>query len=219
MHFAELLLGLALIWLAAKAAGEGAERLGQPAVLGELLAGVVVGPHALGWVDESHILAALAEIGVVILLFEIGLESDLEELLRAGVQSAAVAAVGIVGPFAAGYALGRWWGLDPLTAIFLGATLTATSVGITARVLADLGRLQDPAARVVLGAAVMDDVLGLVILAVPRREGRPRAARCGSSSRPWRSWRWPPASAFGWRPPCSDGSPRCGAAAPSSWGR
>jgi Kef-type K+ transport system membrane component KefB len=154
------------VWVAAKLAGEGMERLGQTAVLGELLAGVLIGPGVLGLVEESEILVALAEIGVIILLFEIGLESELEDLLRAGVQSSVVALVGIACPLLLGYGLGRWWGLDPITAIFIGATLTATSVGITARVLADLGRLQDPAARVVLGAAVIDDILGLVILAV-----------------------------------------------------
>jgi Kef-type K+ transport system membrane component KefB len=166
VHFADLLFGLAIVWVAAKLAGEGMERLGQTAVLGELLAGVVIGPGVLGLVKESEILVALAEIGVIILLFEIGLQSELEDLLRAGVQSGVVAFVGIACPLLLGYGLGRWWGLSPITAIFIGATLTATSVGITARVLADLGRLQDTAARVVLGAAVLDDILGLVILAV-----------------------------------------------------
>ena len=111
-------------------------------------------------------LHALAELGVLILLFEVGLESDLHELLRAGLQATLVAVVGVVVPFAAGIAVMAWLGFSPLVAVFIGATLTATSVGITARVLADLGRLQDPAAKVVLGAAVVDDILGLIILAV-----------------------------------------------------
>ncbi len=166
MHFAELLFGLALVWIAAKLAGEGMERLGQTAVLGELLAGVIIGPGVLGLARPSEILTVLAELGVIILLFEIGLESDLSELLHAGIQSTVVALVGIACPFLAGYALASATGQTPMTAIFLGATLTATSVGITARVLADLGRLQDLAAKVVLGAAVLDDILGLVILAV-----------------------------------------------------
>jgi Kef-type K+ transport system membrane component KefB len=166
MHFAELLFALAIVWLAAKLAGEGMERLGQTAVLGELLAGVVIGPGVAGLVRPSEVLLALAEIGVIILLFEIGLESDLEELLRAGAQSTVVAVVGVVCPFVLGYWLAAWWGKSATVAIFVGATLTATSVGITARVLADLGRLQDSAAKVVLGAAVLDDILGLVILAV-----------------------------------------------------
>jgi Kef-type K+ transport system membrane component KefB len=166
MELRELLVGLIIVWLAAKLAGEGMERFGQTAVLGELLAGVLVGPGALGLVQESEILHALAEIGVVILLFEIGLQSDLDELLRAGLQSTVVALVGIACPFLLGFALASWWGKPTLVAVFIGATLTATSVGITARVLSDLGRLQDAAARVVLGAAVLDDVVGLVILAV-----------------------------------------------------
>lgn len=166
MGLGELLLGLVIVWLAAKLAGEAMERVGQTAVLGELLAGVVIGPGVLGLVSESEILHALAEIGVIILLFEIGLESDLGELLRAGLQSTVVALVGIACPFAFGYGLAIWWGKPTLVAVFVGATLTATSVGITARVLSDLGRLQEAASRVVLGAAVLDDVLGLVILAV-----------------------------------------------------
>ncbi|HEY7654664.1 MAG TPA: cation:proton antiporter [Methylomirabilota bacterium] len=166
MEFRELLLALVLIWLAAKVAGEGMERIGQTAVLGELLAGVVIGPGVLGLVHESEVVHALAELGVLILLFEVGLESDLDELLEAGLQATLVAVVGVVLPFAAGFGVMHWLGHPPLLAVFVGATLTATSVGITARVLADIGRLQDPAAHVVLGAAVVDDILGLIILAI-----------------------------------------------------
>jgi Kef-type K+ transport system membrane component KefB len=166
MELRELLFALATIWLSAKLAGEAFGRLGQTTVLGELLAGVLIGPGVLGLVHESATLHLLAEVGVVILLFEIGLESDLDELLRAGPQATLVAVVGIVCPFAVGYGLATWWGKPMLVAVFLGAALTATSVGITARVLADLGQLRDTAAKVVLGAAVLDDVLGLVILAV-----------------------------------------------------
>ena len=166
MEFRDLLLGLALVWLAAKAAGETMERIGQTAVLGELLAGVLIGPGVLGLVHESEVLHALAELGVLILLFEVGLESDLGELLRAGPQATLVALVGVVAPFLVGYGVMTGLGHSALVAVFVGATLTATSVGITARVLRDLGRLQDAAARVVLGAAVVDDVLGLIILAV-----------------------------------------------------
>ena len=166
MELRELLLGLVVVWLAAKVAGEGMERIGQTAVLGELLAGVAIGPGGLGLVEESAVIHALAELGVLILLFEVGLESDLGELLRAGPQATLVAVVGVVLPFAAGFGIMQALGHPPLLAVFVGATLTATSVGITARVLADLGRLQDAAAAVVLGAAVVDDVLGLIILAV-----------------------------------------------------
>ncbi|HET8530469.1 MAG TPA: cation:proton antiporter [Methylomirabilota bacterium] len=166
MELRELLLGLVVVWLAAKLAGEGMERIGQTAVLGELLAGIVVGPGGLGLVQESEVIHALAELGVLLLLFEVGLESDLGGLLRAGLQATLVAVVGVALPFAAGFAVMQALGHPPLLAVFVGATLTATSVGITARVLADLGRLQDEAAAVVLGAAVVDDILGLIILAV-----------------------------------------------------
>ncbi len=166
MEFRDLLVSLVLVWLAAKVAGEAMERIGQTAVLGELLAGVIIGPGVLGFVHESDVLHALAELGVLILLFEVGLESDLAELLRAGLQATLVALVGVAVPFAAGYGVMHWLGHPTLLAVFVGATFTATSVGITARVLRDLGRLQDAAAKVVLGAAVVDDILGLVILAV-----------------------------------------------------
>jgi Kef-type K+ transport system membrane component KefB len=166
MDLRELLFGLVVVWVVAKAAGEGMERLGQTAVLGELLAGVIIGPGVLGLVRETAVLHALAELGVLILLFEVGLESDLDELLEAGLQATLVAAVGVIIPFAAGFALMNWLGHPSLVSIFVGAILTATSVGVTARVLADLGRLQDAAAKVVIGAAVVDDILGLIILAV-----------------------------------------------------
>jgi Kef-type K+ transport system membrane component KefB len=166
VEFRDLLLGLVLVWLAAKLAGEAMERIGQTAVLGELLAGVIIGPGVLGVVHESEVLHALAELGVLILLFEVGLESDLGDLLRAGLQATLVALVGVAAPFAVGYGVMHALGATTLVAVFVGATLTATSVGITARVLADLGRLQDTAAKVVLGAAVVDDILGLIILAV-----------------------------------------------------
>jgi Na+:H+ antiporter len=166
VEFRELLIALVIIWLAAKLAAEGMERIGQTAVLGELLAGVVIGPGVLGLVHESEVIHALAELGVLILLFEVGLEADLAKLLKAGPQAVLVAVVGVVVPFAAGFGLMSWLGHPGLVAVFVGATLTATSVGITARVLADLGRLQDPAASVVLGAAVVDDILGLLTLAV-----------------------------------------------------
>ncbi len=166
MEFRELLVGLVLVWIAAKVAGEGMERIGQTAVLGELLAGVLIGPGGLGLVHESDALHALAELGVLILLFEVGLESDLKQLLRAGTQATLVAVVGVALPLGLGFGVMRWFGHSALVAVFVGATLTATSVGITARVFADLGRLQDAAARVVLGAAVVDDILGLIILAV-----------------------------------------------------
>src|SRR5262249_6416801 len=161
-----LLVGVVVIWFAAKVADEAMERIGQPAVLGELLAGVLIGPGVIGVVHESDSLHALAQLGVLILLFELGLESDLDELLRTGLQATLVALVGVAVPFAVGFGVMCALGHPALLAGFVGATLTATSVGITARVFADLGRLQDAAVKVVLGAAVVDDILGLIILAV-----------------------------------------------------
>lgn len=135
-------------------------------MIGELLAGVLIGPAVLGLVGPTDFLNGLADVGIVILLFEIGLRSDLDELLRSGVQSLLVALVGVVAPFLLGFALGRSWGLPVIVSIFLGAALTATSVGLAARILGDLGRLDDPSARVIVGAAVIDDVLGLLVLSI-----------------------------------------------------
>jgi len=154
---------LALALLAAKVFGY----LVQPAVLGELLAGVILGTSVLGMVDPSNeVFQLLAELGVIILLFEIGLETDLRKLLHVGASSAVVAAVGVALPFALGYAACLALGTGSLVAVVTGAALTATSVGITARVLTDLGKLQEPESQIILGAAVIDDVAGLVILSV-----------------------------------------------------
>ena len=173
-----LFLVLAAMLVAAKLLGELAERFGQPAVLGELIAGVVLGGSVLGIVPTegtgAAIIHLLAELGVVLLLFEIGLETDLKEMFRVGTASLSVAAVGVALPFAFGFA---YWAYLPhaasggtpdltMSAIFVGATLTATSVGITARVLSDLGQMHTQEAKIIIGAAIIDDVLGLVILTV-----------------------------------------------------
>jgi Kef-type K+ transport system membrane component KefB len=168
---------LAAMLVAAKLLGELAERLGQPAVLGELIAGVLLG-GVLGIVPTEgpagEIVHVLAELGVILLLFEIGLETDLREMFRVGPASLSVATVGVILPFLLGFA---YWAYVPhavagsstdltTAAIFVGATLTATSVGITARVLSDLDQMHTMEARIIIGAAVIDDVLGLVILTV-----------------------------------------------------
>ena len=173
-----LFLTLAAILVTAKLLGELAERVGQPAVLGELLAGVLLGGSVLGVVPTAgamgEVVHVLAQLGVVLLLFEIGLETDLREMFRAGPAALAVATVGVVLPFFFGF---LYWAYVPhaasggstdltTAAIFVGATLTATSVGITARVLSDLGRMSTVEARIIIGAAVIDDVFGLVILSV-----------------------------------------------------
>lgn len=161
------LLLLAVILAAAKVLGELAERIGQPAVIGELLAGVLLGPSVVGFVDPTLLpLHLFAEIGVVLLLFGIGLETDLNRLLRVGGAAFTVAVVGVALPFVGGFAVARGLGLELLPSIVAGAALTATSVGITGRVLSDLGRLRSAEGQIVLGAAVIDDVIGLVILAV-----------------------------------------------------
>jgi Kef-type K+ transport system membrane component KefB len=173
-----LFLVLAAMLVAAKLLGELAERFGQPAVLGELVAGVLLGGSVLGVVPPegagADIVHVFAELGVVLLLFEIGLETDLREMFRVGPASLSVATVGVILPFALGFA---YWAYAPhaasggttdltTAAVFLGATLTATSVGITARVLSDLGRMNTQEAKIIIGAAVIDDVIGLVILSI-----------------------------------------------------
>jgi Kef-type K+ transport system membrane component KefB len=171
-----ILFGLALLVIAAKAGGRFAERMGQPSVLGELLAGIALGNllplvfwrSEVAFVRTEPTILVLAQIGILVLLFDVGLETDLRALLRVGWSALFVAVVGIVVPFALGYGAARW--LMPespaLAHVFVGAALTATSIGITARVLKDLGVTQRREAQIILGAALIDDILGLVILAV-----------------------------------------------------
>ncbi|MGQ9791207.1 MAG: cation:proton antiporter [Armatimonadota bacterium] len=166
MALDQFLLMLVLVLFFARVMAQAAERVNQPPVLGELLAGVLLGASVLGWVQESEILHLLAEIGVMLLLFEIGLETDLGALLRVGAKSLTVALLGIALPFMGGYLTAAALGVTGPAAILFGAAFCATSIGITARVLADLGVLKSTEGRIVLGAAVLDDVLGLVILAV-----------------------------------------------------
>ncbi|HWV39315.1 MAG TPA: cation:proton antiporter [Vulgatibacter sp.] len=166
-------IAVAAILIGALLGGHVAIRLGQPAVLGELVAGVVlgnlglVGLHVFDGVATDPLIDLLANIGVLILLFEVGLESTVGEMAKVGVPSLVVAVLGVVAPMLLGWGVGAWLLPEATTYahIFLGATLAATSVGITARVLQDLGRSQSGEARVILGAAVIDDVLGLVLLA------------------------------------------------------
>ncbi|MET0285550.1 MAG: cation:proton antiporter [Polyangiales bacterium] len=168
------LIALALILLAAKLGGDVAVRLGQAAVLGELLAGVLlgnldlVGVGGVEWMAHDGVVDIFARLGVILLLFEVGLESTVAQMKSTGVTALVVAVLGVVTPFALGWGVGLLLVPDAGTYahVFLGATLTATSVGITARVLKDLNQGTSPEARVILGAAVIDDVLGLVILAV-----------------------------------------------------
>lgn len=164
---AQLLAALAAIFVATKALGELAQRFRQPAVLGELIAGVLLGGSVLGLVDASNpVISAMSEIGVILLLFEIGLETDVRSLIKVGGVATTVALAGVALPFGAAFVVAEALGLSYIPALVCGAALCATSVGISARVLSELGMLDTPEGRVVLGAAVLDDVVGVVILAV-----------------------------------------------------
>jgi Kef-type K+ transport system membrane component KefB len=182
-----VLLSVALMLLVAKLGGELFSKFGQPAVLGELIGGMAVGSLSLfGFTSietlrTDIVIGALAEIGVIILLFEVGLESDLREMVEVGWSSLLVAALGVVFPFFLGWGVAAWFlpGEATLGHLFIGATLCATSVGITARVLKDMQKLQTRESRIILGAAVIDDVLGLLILAVVA--GAIKASAAGES--------------------------------------
>jgi Kef-type K+ transport system membrane component KefB len=196
-----VLLNLVIIYLASKIGGEVSKRLGFPPVLGELLAGVVVGVSALHLLvfsesgasasdsqimsvlqgidglspdvltsvfqSQSEVVSVLAELGVILLLFEIGLESDLRQLAEVGYQAFVVACVGVAVPFVAGTAgLMLWFHVPAIPAIFAGAALTATSIGITSKVLSELGQLKSKEGQIIVGAAIIDDILGIIVLAV-----------------------------------------------------
>jgi Kef-type K+ transport system membrane component KefB len=182
----QTMMVLTLIIVAAKLGGELMGRLGQPPVLGELMMGVVLGNLNLFGITildplkNSSLLSILAEIGAILLLFEVGVESDLVQLLAVGWSSLLVATLGVIAPMVLGYLVARYLIPDAswLSHLFVGGTLTATSVGITARVLKDLGKSNTKEARIILGAAVADDVIGLVVLAVI--SGLTTAAMAGS---------------------------------------
>jgi len=171
---AALILSLAIILVAAKLGAHFAVAFGQPPVLGELVAGVVMGNltlagfHGLDYLRSDASIDTLSRLGVILLLFQVGLESTVAQMMRVGFSSFMVATLGVIGPFVLGWAVSAWLlpGAGIYAHVFIGATLTATSVGITARVLKDLGRSDTDEARIILGAAVIDDVQGLVILAV-----------------------------------------------------
>lgn len=165
-HLTEVLLQLFAILVAAKIGHEIFRRLGQPTVVGEILGGVVAGPAVLGVYEVNAETTLFAEIGVVLLLFQVGVETRLHDLLRVGGTALAVGVLGVALPFGAGFLAAELAGGDLGLAIFLAAALTATSVGITSSVLRDLGALQTAGGRIILGAAVIDDVLAIMILSV-----------------------------------------------------
>lgn len=165
--FPHLLSVLVALLVLTKLLGVLAQRIGQPAVVGELIAGVILGQSVLGLLNPADpIITTLAELGVLVLLFEIGLHTDLRSLIKVGNEAVIVALVGVILPFGLGYAAASALGLSTIPAIVCGAALTATSIGISARTLSDLGQLASREGQIVLGAAVLDDIVGLVILAV-----------------------------------------------------
>ncbi len=159
-------LAMLLVFGSAKLLAELFERLNQPGIVGEILAGVLIGPSVLGWMAPNDFLKALADLGVMFLLFRVGLEVKASELLKVGGTAMLVAVLGVVAPFLLGWGILRLWGEPHLESIFMGAAMVATSVGITAQVLASKGLLAEVASRMILAAAVIDDVLGLLVLAL-----------------------------------------------------
>jgi Kef-type K+ transport system membrane component KefB len=159
-------LAMLLVFGSAKLLAELFERLRQPGIVGEILAGIVIGPSVLGWISPTPFLSSLAHLGVMFLLFRVGLEVRSSELLRVGWTASLVATLGVAAPFFLGWGILRMWGMPHIEAIFTGAAMVATSVGITAQVLASKGLIAARASKIILAAAVIDDVLGLLVLAL-----------------------------------------------------
>jgi len=159
-------LSMLVVFGAAKLLAELCERIGVPGIVGEIAAGLLVGPSLLNWIQPNLLLSTLAELGVIFLLFRVGLEVKSSELFRVGGTAALVATIGVLVPFLMGWALILAWEHSQTEAIFVGAAMVATSVGITAQVLAAKGLLHLPSSQIILGAAVIDDVLGLLVLAL-----------------------------------------------------
>lgn len=166
VEVSEFFLKLLVILLAAKLFAEVFSRLSIPSVLGEVVAGLVIGPSVLGFITPDATLHLLAEIGILLLLFEVGLETDMAQLVKEGVRSTLVAVTGVVLPAVIGFWISRWFGMEIIPSLFVGGTIVATSIGITVRVLKDLNHHKTRMAQIVLGAAVLDDVIGVVVLAV-----------------------------------------------------
>ena len=160
-------LYLLIILLSARLFSEIAVRINLPSVIGELIAGVVLGPSLFGWLEPNEVLKLLAEIGIILLLFQVGLETDVRRLVNTGRKSFIVAIGGFFVPFLLGFSLSYWgFELPLLISLFIGGTLTATSIGITIRVLSDINRRQETEGQIVLGAAVLDDIFGVILLAL-----------------------------------------------------
>lgn len=167
MHIHDLFLELTIILLSARLLGEVFSYFKAPPVIGELLTGVILGPSILNWIELTPIIKLLAEIGVVLLLFEVGLDTDLTKLIGTGIKPFLAAFGGVIAPFLLGFFLGKFlFGFSFLVSLFIGGTLTATSIGITVRVMTDLKRQHSHESHIVLGAAVIDDMIGVVLLAL-----------------------------------------------------
>ncbi|HYO81369.1 MAG TPA: cation:proton antiporter [Bryobacteraceae bacterium] len=162
----EIPLAMLLVFGSAKLLAELFERVGQPGIVGEIIAGILIGPSVLGWIRPNELLTALSELGVMFLLFRVGLEVKASELMRVGPVASLVAILGVVVPLGLGWGIMQAFGYPQIESVFVGAAMVATSVGITARVLAAKGLLHLLASRIILAAAVIDDVLGLLVLAV-----------------------------------------------------
>ena len=161
----EFFFQIALILLSTKLAGDLSVRLGQPSVLGKLIVGIVIGPAVFGWIENSELLTQLSNVGVILLMFMAGLETDLEELNANRNSSLAVALGGIILPFVGGYISGLVMGMEQGNAVFLGLLLCATSVSISVQTLRDLGKMKTRESTTMLGAAVFDDILVVILLA------------------------------------------------------
>ena len=155
-----------VVFASAKLLSEIFERMGQPGIVGEILAGILIGPHVLGWMAPNEVLRILSDLGVMFLLFRVGLEVKSSDLLKVGGTALLVAIIGVIIPFGMGWWIATMWGEPRVESIFIGAAMVATSVGITAQVLASRGLLNLRASRIILAAAVIDDVLGLIVLAL-----------------------------------------------------
>lgn len=167
MHIQDFFLQLVMILLSARFFGELVSKLNIPSVIGELLAGILIGPSLLNLIEPTETIKLLAEIGLILLLFEVGLETDLARLTKTGFKPFIVAIGGVILPFLLGFVLSYYvFQLNLLISLFVGSTLTATSIGITIRVLTDLKRQASDEAQIVLGAAVIDDIIGIILLSM-----------------------------------------------------
>ncbi|HYI95284.1 MAG TPA: cation:proton antiporter [Bryobacteraceae bacterium] len=165
-HTVSIPLAMLIVFGAAKLLGEIFERMRQPAIVGEILAGAIVGPSVLGWIQPNEVLTALSELGVMFLLFRVGLEVKASELMQVGGTAVTVAVLGVLAPLGLGWSIMQAWGYPQVESFFVGAAMVATSVGITAQVLAAKGLLHLQSSKIILGAAVIDDILGLIVLAI-----------------------------------------------------